>query len=136
LFLALGLLVAPLASQSTSARFEVASVKRQAQLVLTQAPPPMTSETFYRRGDTVSQLLRFAFGVSDPQLIGGPAWIRTMRFEINAKSPAKASVAQMQEMVRSLLEDRFTLIARKERRDMPYAGIVVARSDGRLDPAL
>jgi uncharacterized protein (TIGR03435 family) len=38
-------------------------------------------------------------------------------------------------MVLSLLEDRFKLIAHTEQRDMPYAGIVVAR-DGRLGPNL
>jgi uncharacterized protein (TIGR03435 family) len=128
-------LVAALVGQEP--QFEVASVKRQTQFILTQAPPAMTtSERFYRRGDTIPQLMRFAYGVSDAQLIGGPAWIRTGQFEVDARSGSKVSAEQMQRMVQSLLEDRFKLIAHKEQRDMPYAGIVVARSDGRLGPNL
>lgn len=118
-------------------QFEVASVKRQTQFLLGQGPPTMTSESrFYRRGDTLGQLIRFAYGVSDPQLVGGPAWIRTAAFEVDARSGSKVSAEQMRRMVLSLLEDRFQLRARKEQRAMPYAGIVVARSDGRLGPNL
>jgi uncharacterized protein (TIGR03435 family) len=116
------------------AQFEVASVKRQ---VLIPARPVMTTDTtFYRAGDTISQLIRFVYGVSDAQLIGGPEWIRTFRFEVDARSGSPASAEQMRRMVQSLLEDRFKLVAHTEQRDMPYAGIVVARSDGRLGPNL
>jgi uncharacterized protein (TIGR03435 family) len=123
-------------SQTAKDQFEVASVKRQTQFILTQAPAITTSEVFYRKGDTVAQLIRFAYGVSDAQLIGGPAWIRKVGFEVNAKAGSKVSAEQMRQMVRSLLEDRFNLKAHKEQRDMPYAGIMLARSDGRLGPNL
>jgi uncharacterized protein (TIGR03435 family) len=119
-------------------QFEVASVKRrETQSMRTPGRPAMTTDTlFYRRGDTLSQLMRLTYGVSGPQLIGGPEWIRTSLFEVDARSGTRASADQMRQMVQSLLEDRFKLVVRKEQRDMPYAGIVVARSDGRLGPNL
>ena len=134
--LLLGLSPVMLSSQPTKARFEVASVKRQTQLILTQTPPTITSDTFYRRGDTLPQLMRFAYGVSDAQLLGGPAWIRMTGFEVNAKTGSKVSMEQMQQMVQSLLEERFKLVTHKEQRDMAYASIVAARTDKRLGPNL
>jgi uncharacterized protein (TIGR03435 family) len=128
---------ARIAAQESKPKFDVASVKRQTQFLPGNGRQTITSETlFYRRADTISQLMRFAYAVSAPQLIGGPEWIRTFQFEVDARSASRASAEQMRLMVQSLLEDRFKLRAYKEQRDMPYAGIVVARSDGRLGPNL
>lgn len=69
------------------------------------------------------------------QLIGGPDWIRRDRFSVDATAGAKVSTEQIRIMVRSLLVDRFGLVTRRERQEMPHTALVMAR-DGRPGPGL
>ena len=76
---------------------------------------------------------------AESQLAGLPDWGSSERFDIVAKAERefprtgeRPSVPQL--MVRSLLEERFKLVAHRETRDLPAYALVVARSDGRLGP--
>ena len=42
----------------------------------------------------------------------------------------------MQVAIRNLLKDRFKLVTHQETRELPVYNLVLARSDGRLGPAL
>ena len=125
-----------------SRRFEVASVKRNS-----------SGENFIRIGMQpggrytatnvpLSQLITQAYQLQRFQLIGGPDWIRSDRFDISAKAegevqptpPGTAGAIQM--MVRNLLADRFKLVVHEEERDLPIYALVLAREDKRLGPKL
>lgn len=121
--------------------FEVASVKKS---------PPATGGVRVvfgsREGDrwlaenaTVRILLRNAytpeFGM-DGQIVGGPPWIDTDRFDIQATMAPGTSNDEMRAMVRTLLADRFQLRTHTERREMPVYALRIARSDGRLGPQM
>src|SRR3954467_1177172 len=69
------------------------------------------------------------------QVIGGPAWLDSTRFDINARMPASAQGQDVFAMLRSLLADRFALKVHTESRDQPVYALVVAR-EGRLGPQL
>ena len=120
-----------LPAQTPKPSFEVASVKRQLDATPVE-PPPERPSVFYRRNATAAQLIRFAFNLHTSQVIGGPDWITTLGFEINARPAGPVSERTMRLMVRSLLEDRFRLISHIDRRDMPFASLRLARSDRRL----
>jgi uncharacterized protein (TIGR03435 family) len=65
------------------------------------------------------------------QIVGGPTWIDTDQFDIEAKAEADAGVIppeEMQLMVRSMLEDRFQLKAHVENRELPIYDLVVAKA--------
>ena len=130
----------PLAqSQPPKPTFEVASVKKLPELILPSGSPTRAADSgmrFRRLNVTVDSLVRFAFNLRNFQVIGGPDWMRSDRFEVDAKAATEASPEQMRQMVQSLLEDRFSLVARKERRDMRVFTLTVARKDGRLGPKL
>jgi uncharacterized protein (TIGR03435 family) len=82
-------------------------------------------------------LIRNAYRVQDSQIAGGPDWLGTARFDIVAKAEnPNASVEELQLMTRSLLADRFKLVVRSEKREMPIYAMVFARGDGRLGPQL
>ncbi|HKF69008.1 MAG TPA: TIGR03435 family protein [Vicinamibacterales bacterium] len=88
-------------------------------------------------------ILRFAYDIQSVQLVGGPSWIDTDFFDIEAKAPsavvasnAQVPMATFRAMTRSLLADRFKLSARREARQLPIYELVVARKDGRLGPQL
>lgn len=127
--------VTPAAFAQTPDRFDVASIKpRTGERAAGGASTP---DRFVRTDITLRDLIRFAFNVQDFQIEGGPGWIATSRFEVNAKAPsAPSGPDRMRALVRRLLEDRFTLRTRIEPREMATYDLVVARDDGRLGEKL
>jgi uncharacterized protein (TIGR03435 family) len=75
-------------------------------------------------------------GLTGIRLIEGPDWIRTNRFEINARAVGDVSAVQMRLMVQSLLEERFSLRLHKEPRRMRVARLILNDQGGRLGPGL
>jgi uncharacterized protein (TIGR03435 family) len=68
-------------------------------------------------------------------VIGGPSWIDTDRFDIEAKVESGSrgvSSEQMLRMVQSLLQDRFQLRVHRETRQLPVYNLIVAKSGVRL----
>lgn len=128
--------VAVLSGQTPKLAFDVASVKFHEQPLPPTPPADRAPNVFYQANATVLSLVRFAYGVFGYQVVGGPDWARTSRFEVHAKATEGASADQMMSMVRSLLEDRFELVVRHDQQEMPFLALVVARSDGRLGPHL
>jgi uncharacterized protein (TIGR03435 family) len=63
------------------------------------------------------------------QIIGGPGWITSDRFDVEAKPAGDHPIAQseMQLMLQALLEDRFHLKAHYEMREVPTYNLVVAK---------
>jgi len=59
--------------------------------------------------------------------IQGPDWMGGERFDINAKLPAGATEAQVPDMLKALLADRFQMKAHRETKDFPVYGLVVAK---------
>lgn len=103
--------------------FEVTSVKRRPPQTGPPAPPTPSrtgAGAFYRPGITVARLIQFAYDVPNLQVSDGPEWIRRDSFEINAKATNNAPLAQMRLMVQSLLEERFSLVVRREEREMRH----------------
>ena len=76
--------------------------------------------------------------MQDFQLVGGPPWINSDRFDIEAKPEGGGPMSPqvLQSVFRQILEDRFALKAHKETRELPIYALVLARSDGRLGPNL
>ena len=125
-------------AQQSASRFEVASVKRTESRTVSMAPIPRSYPGGRFRADitTVDGLLRFAYGIRQDLIVGGPDWVRQDRFEISARANADATADQITLMVRSLLEDRFNLVAHIERREMQVLALVRARPDAPLGPNL
>jgi uncharacterized protein (TIGR03435 family) len=84
----------------------------------------------------VGVLLRQALQKADYLMMGAPAWINTERYSIQTKSPAGVSPAAMTVMILNMLRDRFQLATHVETREQPISNLMLARSDGRLGPAL
>jgi uncharacterized protein (TIGR03435 family) len=87
-------------------------------------------------------LIGNAYGIQDLQLVDAPKWISDERFDILAKAngeippPLPGHPGLLQEMMRSLLAERFKLAVHRETRDFPVYALVLARSDRRLGPQL
>ena len=81
-------------------------------------------------------LVRMAYGLQDFQIIGGPSWQMSSKFDFSAKA-AEGTVknpADMTPLLKSLLADRFKLKTHTETRELPIYALIAARSDGKLGP--
>ncbi|HEY3840069.1 MAG TPA: TIGR03435 family protein [Bryobacteraceae bacterium] len=129
------------------ARFEVASVK----------PAPPDAPGMFSRilpdggwkidGATLRNLIGMAYGVRGFQVSGGPKWIDTDRFDIDARSvvwdtgnpPDRARMSEeykrTNERLRNLLADRFHLTLHPETREQPVYALVVAKGGPKLQEA-
>ena len=123
-------------AQSATA-FDVASVKPNTSGDL-QHSTGMRGRTFTATNVPVRLLILIAYDLtSEPnRLIGGPAWIRTDRFDVLASTPETAKPADRRQMVQALLDERFRLRVHPETREMPIYELKVARTDGQLGPYL
>lgn len=81
---------------------------------------------------TVKILLQQAYNIRDFQIVGGPSWISTERYDIVAKPEGSATDAQVKVMLQSLLKDRFKLEFRRETRELPTYALVIAKGGPKL----
>jgi uncharacterized protein (TIGR03435 family) len=86
----------------------------------------------------VSSLIARAYpGTSAPDTVGFPDWARRQFWDISATASLTApTTEQRAAMLRSMLADRFGLLAHTERRTLPTYDLVLDRKDGRLGPGL
>lgn len=83
---------------------------------------------------TLDALVQYAYGppggqMLHQQLVGGPDWLRSERFDIQARAPGEERVtpAQLRAMLQPLLEDRFQLKLHRETRELPVYNLVVEK---------
>jgi uncharacterized protein (TIGR03435 family) len=67
------------------------------------------------RNVTLRSCLKWAYALQDPQIVG-PDWLAVERYDIVAKSAGPASEEELREMLRTLLEERFHMVAHSETR--------------------
>lgn len=82
---------------------------------------------------TLAFFIEYAYGINGSYLEGGPDWIRSDRFDIEAHQPSNAqSFATMTAMMRAALADRFRLDAHRETRQVPVLLLTVAPGGPKL----
>lgn len=72
-------------------------------------------------------LIEFAYNVNSRQVIGGPSWMASDRYDVVGRPQAEGlpSERQLRGMIRTLLEDRFKLVIHRETRELPTYALVV-----------
>ena len=123
-------------------RFEVASVKPSNGPTGERGQPGGR----YTATRTVKFFIADAFFFGTPlqmsRVIGGPEWIDSALYEINAQAstPWQRSPdgppRELFLMIRSVLHERFKLKTHMETRELPIYELVVAKADGSLGPQL
>src|SRR5205807_1020306 len=98
---------------------------------------------FTATNNTLRNLILNAYGpfASPDMLSGGPGWIDSERYDVEAKAEANAIPAgtpnrvlweKTRLMLRTLLENRFKLSMRREIKEMPVYDLVVAKNGPKL----
>src|SRR5580765_5144045 len=120
--------------------FEVASIKPNKsgddRAYSSIQPGGRLSATNVTLRDLILAAYRFKF--SPAQIVGGPSWMTSEHFDVDAKaaSGTNATDAQIPEMLRALLLERFKLIVHEGIREAPLFALMMARPDGMLGSQL
>jgi bla regulator protein BlaR1 len=108
----------------------------------------MGPEGFAATNATLRNLIRWAYGVQDNQISGGPAWINTERYDVDTKyttsipddSPLRSlpdngphALDQRRLMVHLLLADRFKLAVHHEVKELPADLLLVGPNGSKLN---
>jgi bla regulator protein blaR1 len=90
---------------------------------------------------TLKNVIKMAYGsdrlpLFDQQIVGGPDWLASEKFDIDASAPGPTERPQMQLMVQRMLAERFMLAAHFEIREQPVYVLRRAQSDGTIGAGL
>jgi uncharacterized protein (TIGR03435 family) len=124
------------AAAPTSLKFEVASLKPtppdpQAPFGIRPAPG---GERYVASNVTLRLIMTVAFRVRDEQIAGGPDWINTARFDMNAKAEHPSSVEELHVMLQNLLAERFKLQFHHETKELPIYALTIDKDGPKLQP--
>jgi uncharacterized protein (TIGR03435 family) len=116
-FLACGLLPAQQTPEAPQ-KFAVATIKpsKPDAVALTQ----IRGNRFVTEGTTFVDVFKYAYNVHPDQVVGGPAWLRTDKFDILAdpETENRPNSDQMKAMMRTLLTERFHLVMHREQKNL------------------
>ena len=92
------------------------------------------SNLFTTTNTTLNDLITFAYGIHVRQIVGGPAWLESDKFDISAKpeQPGIPNVTQLGTMVKKLLAERFGLAFHSEKRELSAYVITVGKNGPKL----
>ena len=130
-------------AQEAKPELEVASVKpsNPNDPVFGIRIPP-AGNLFSITNATLEMLIGFAYGLPNHQISGGPKWVDSESFTIDAKvegatrlSPGNAGYGQVMLMIQSILADRFKLSTHKETRIDAVYELTVAKDGAKLKKA-
>ena len=121
---------------ATGPSFEVATVKPNTSGAMRLTMRILPGGTYEAANVTLESMIRMSYRLQESQLIGGPAWIYSDRFDILAKTADEAPQSEFGLRMQSLLAEQFNLKMRNETRDLPIYALVSARGDVSRGPRL
>jgi uncharacterized protein (TIGR03435 family) len=131
-------------AQTATPSFEVATIKPAAPSndghTHINYPP---DDRFSAQNITLSALMQWAYGMPENQILDGPSWLSSTRFDIQAKADPdqikSLTFEQLrelkQQMLQSLFADRFHLKVHQETRVLPAYDLAVAKGGVKLQPS-
>jgi uncharacterized protein (TIGR03435 family) len=122
------------AQSADSPRFEVASVKRGSEWTL-EVPMIVRPQPGGRLTTTNAPLIiliQRAYGVQAYQVVGGPAWVSSDGYNIEAKPETNTDQKQMWLMLQTLLADRFKLKVHRETKELPVYALTATKGGLKL----
>jgi uncharacterized protein (TIGR03435 family) len=135
-------------AESTAFTFDVASIH--------PSPPSPDGhnhiwndihESLFRTGNlSIRDLIQYAFNLPKSQIAGGPEWLDSAMYDIDAKSGPEVDAQlkamsgddageQKRRMVQALIKERFSFAAHEETRELPIYNLVLAKGGAKFQPS-
>ncbi len=111
------------------AEFEVATIK--------PSKPDQQGKGFLVRGGqfstmntSLSDLMTFAYGIHAKQILNGPSWVETEKYDLAAKpnGDGQPNDKQWKAMIQKLLAERFKLAFHRDKKELGVYAIVVSKT--------
>jgi len=122
--------------------YHVASIKRT-QSIEAAVRVFLTPDQFSATNATLQKLIQDAYGIQQDQVSGGPEWLTTEKYDIEAMVD-KTTSEQLKwlnesqrlevpgRMMRALLADQFKLRLHRESRNLPVYALVIAKNGAKF----
>jgi len=121
------------AAFAQSPAFEAAAIKPARALdnhTSFHSTPGMLTMTGY----TLRALIMEAYNVGDFQVLGGPQWMDVDRYDIVARADGPAKWPAIRPLLRTLVDERFKLVVRRDSRPCAGYALVVVKKGLRIHP--
>lgn len=127
--------IPPMAADANPS-FEVATIKPNNSGVPRMQGLIVRGRTFRTINSSLQDLISFAYGVQVKEIVNGPAWIDSERYDIEAvpDAPGTPNVEQLRLMVKKLLTERFKLTFHQEKRDLSAYVLTATKGGEKLTP--
>jgi uncharacterized protein (TIGR03435 family) len=120
---------------ATRLTFDVASIKSSQPGNSIYTIKPLAGGTGYTAQNApVKLMISLMYKVPMRQISGGPDWINTDRFDIEARADRPYNVDELHVMFQNLLADRFNLKFHKKTKDGPVYALSVDKSGLKMKP--
>lgn len=135
--ISMGLLHPPLmCAQSPAERlgFDVASIRLSKPGGRGGGIRPLPGgQTYVATNVPVRLIIRLMYRLADSQLVGGPAWLNTELYDIEAKTEMRGATSdQLHEMFQTLLTDRFKLRFHEETNEASRYVLTVDKAGSKM----
>ena len=119
--------------QTPSATFEIADVHKSPHRTFPfMSGGTLQGDRYIIRQATMVDLMVAAYGVEADNVLGGPAWLETDRFDVIAKAPPTTSTETIKLMLQALLADRFKLTVHTDSKPVQAFVLTVGKGKPKL----
>jgi len=134
------LLTAPLLAQAPSRispdlRFEVASLKpnvgHEDNYGIRPAPG---GQRYQARNCPIKLMIQAAYQIKAEQIVGGPSWLETDRWDMEAKAEKSSSVDELHVMLMNMLVERLHLKFHHETKEMRMYALTADKGGAKMMP--
>jgi uncharacterized protein (TIGR03435 family) len=115
--------------------FEAASIKPSAPMnagIVRMGVQYLPGGRVSMGGVTVKALIQQAYGVREFQIVGGPSWIGSDRYDITAKPEGATDQDHVKLMLQTLLKQRFELQFHRETKELPTYALVIGKGGAKF----
>jgi uncharacterized protein (TIGR03435 family) len=117
--------------------FAVASVKPSGKILGKDRPPSRLAfqpDGVRGRNLTLKDLILEAYELRPHQVIGGPGWLDTSEYDIEARSDGPATREEFRRMLQTLITERFHLGFQRDTRQMNVYALIVDKGGPKIHP--
>jgi uncharacterized protein (TIGR03435 family) len=108
-------------------RFDAVEIHASAPNTIPEMRSNFLRGRYEIRNATMVELIRTAWGVEVGNVVGGPEWLDSVRFDITATAPAGATPSMLDAMLQTLLKERFQLTVHNGTRELPVYAIALTK---------
>ena len=117
--------------------FDAASIKLHPPPITMSSDPSVRGSLMVGTASTLADMITVAYGVRYEQISGGPNWLASEHYDLEARAETGAPLTRdrAMAMLRTLLADRFQLKLHRESKETPVYELVVAKNGPEFKPS-